>query len=277
MLELEATGLSDAGPHRETNEDTIGYFAAPDALTLERKGYLYAVADGLGGHRAGEVASSAAVATLGAEYYAPSNHSRIEPALKHAVQAANLRIHELTHRHPEYHSMETTLSAIVIAGAQAYVAHVGDTRIYHWREGKLTQLTADHSEAAELARMRVIKAERVRDHPGRSVLTRTLGGRLIPRPDYLRQAVKAGDQFALCSDGLWSEIEDDELANALAAYAPAEACQYLLDLVLARDCSDNVSIQVVKVLNSPAQDSQAAAGRNGWLSTIFQRGGPLSR
>jgi len=277
MLELEATGLSDAGPHRETNEDTIGCFAPQDSLALQRKGYLYVVADGLGGHRAGEVASSAAVATLGAEYYSPSNHSRVEPALKHAVDAANLRIHELTHSHPEYRSMETTLSAIVIAGTQAYIAHIGDTRIYRWRNGQLSQLTADHSEAAELARMRVIKPERVRDHPGRSVLTRTLGGRLIPRPDYLRQAIQPGDQFVLCSDGLWSEIEEAELSDTVAAHAPAEACRQLLDLALSRDCADNVSIQVVKVLNSPAADDQASAGRNGWLSTIFQRGVPLRR
>jgi len=277
MLELDATGLSEAGPHRETNEDTIGSFAPQDSLVLERKGYLYVVADGLGGHRAGEVASSAAVSTLGAEYYSPSNHSRVEPALKHAVQAANLRIHELTHRNPQYQSMETTLSAIVIAGAQAYVAHVGDTRVYHWRAGQLTQLTSDHSEAAELARLRVIKSERVRDHPGRSVLTRTLGSRLIPRPDYLRQAVQSGDQFVLCSDGLWSEIEDAELSELVAAHAPAEACRKLLDLALARDCHDNVSIQVIKVLNSLAASDDAAPGRNGWLSTIFQRGMPLRR
>ena len=108
-LELESSGLTDAGPHREINEDSLGCFAPADALALQRKGYLYVVADGLGGHSAGEVASSSAVARMGEEYYSPSNHTRIEPALRQAVQAANLRIHELTHRHPEYRSMETTL------------------------------------------------------------------------------------------------------------------------------------------------------------------------
>src|SRR5438045_6370625 len=146
MLELEAGGLTDAGPHRETNEDSIGCFVPGDQLALRRKGYLYVVADGLGGHSAGEVASSCAVARLGEEYYSPSNHTRIEPALKQAVQAANLRIHELTNRNPEYQSMETTLSAVAIAGSLAYVAHIGDTRVYHWREGRMTQLTSDHSE-----------------------------------------------------------------------------------------------------------------------------------
>ncbi len=272
MLQLDAFGVSDAGPHREANEDTIGCFAPNDPHVLERKGYLYVVADGLGGHRAGEVASSSAVATLGQEYYAPSNHSRIEPALRQAVQAANLRIHELTHHHPEYRSMETTLSALVVAGVQAYVAHIGDTRIYHWRDGRLVQLTSDHSEAAELVRMRVLHPDKVRDHPGRSILTRTLGGRLIPRPDYQRQAVQVGDQFAICSDGLWSEVEDDELAQVLAEHAPAEACRQLLDLVLQRDCPDNVSLQVIRVVDLPEAPAGAAERRNGWLSSIFQRG-----
>jgi PPM family protein phosphatase len=271
MLELESGGLTEAGPHREVNEDTIGSFAPGDAVAVQRKGYLYVVADGLGGHASGEVASSSAVAKLGEEYYSPSNHTRIEPALRQALQAANMRIHELTHRNPEYRSMETTLSALVIAGPQAYIAHIGDTRVYHWRQGRLNQLTSDHSEAAELVRMRVLKPERVRDHPGRNVLTRTLGSRLIPRPDYVRQPVQPGDQFALCSDGLWSELEDDELAGVLAEHPPERACRELIDRALARDCSDNVSIQVVKVLAIPESD-QPTGSRNGWLSGIFQRG-----
>ena len=269
-LELECGGRTEAGPHRETNEDTIGCFAPPDPLALQRKGYLYVVADGLGGHSAGEVASSSAVARLGEEYYSPSNHTRIEPALRQAVQAANLRIHELTHRHPEYRSMETTLSAVAVAGSQAYIAHIGDTRIYHWREGKLTQLTSDHSEAAELVRLRILKPEKVRDHPGRNTLTRTLGSRLIPRPDYLRQPVLSGDQFVLCTDGLWSEVEDQEIASVVASRSPAEASGTLIQYALERDCGDNVSVQVVRVVSLP--ETGPEPGRNGWLSSIFQRG-----
>ncbi len=269
-LELESCGLTDAGPHRETNEDSIGCFAPADALALQRKGYLYVVADGLGGHNAGEVASASAVARMGEEYFSPSNHTRIEPALRQAVQAANLRIHELVHQHPEYRSMETTLSAVAIAGAQAYVAHIGDTRIYHWRAGSLTQLTSDHSEAAELVRMRILKPERVRDHPGRNTLTRTLGSRLIPRPDYLRRPVQAGDQFVLCTDGLWSGIEDAEIAEIVADAAPAAACRELIDRALTRDCQDNVTVQVIRI--HALDDAPPSPGRNGWLSSIFQRG-----
>jgi protein phosphatase len=167
--------------------------------------------------------------------------------------------------------METTLSAMVIAGAQAYIAHIGDTRVYHWREGRLSQLTADHSEAAELVRMRILKPDRVRDHPGRNTLTRTLGSRLIPRPDYLRQPVLAGDQFVLCSDGLWSELEDEEIATVVSEHSPSEACGVLVERALSRDCLDNVTVQVIRVVGV-GQPSPSPA-RNGWLSSIFQRGG----
>jgi protein phosphatase len=269
-LELEAGGLTDTGLHRETNEDSIGCFAPPDPLALQRKGFLYVVADGLGGHSAGEVASSSAVARFGEEYYSPSNHTRIEPALRQAVQAANLRIHELTYRHPEYRSMETTLSGIAIAGTQAYVVHIGDTRVYHWRDGRLNQLTSDHSEAAELVRMRILQADKARDHPGRNSLTRTLGSRMIPHPDYLRQGVLVGDQFVLCSDGLWSAVEDDEIAGVLAEHTPASACSELIGRALANDCHDNVSVQVIRVVT--LDDAPLPQNRNGWLSSIFQRG-----
>jgi len=118
--------------------------------------------------------------------------------------------------------------------------------------------------------MRILKPERVRDHPGRSTLTRTLGSRLIPRPDYLRQPVVAGDQFVLCSDGLWSEIEDAELGEVLAKHLPAQACRELLERALARDCSDNVSVQVIRV--AAVEPPGPELRRNGWLSGIFQRG-----
>jgi protein phosphatase len=271
VLQVEATGLSEAGPHRETNEDTIGAFVPGDVPGAERKGYLYVVADGLGGHQAGEVASATAVSTVRDEYYAPAAHSRVEPALRQAVQAANLRIHDLAQRHPEYRSMGTTLTALALVGSCAYIAHIGDCRAYHWRAGRLSLLTSDHSEAAELVRMRILKPDKVRDHPGRSVLTRTLGNSLIPRPDFLRQPIADGDRFVLCSDGVWSEIEDAELAEVVACHAPAAACRALLDLVLERGCPDNASVQVVQVL-SVAPIEEPGAARAGWLASVLGRG-----
>jgi protein phosphatase len=272
LLQVDATGLSEAGPHRDINEDSLGAFGPGESTMAERKGYLYVVADGLGGHQAGEVASATAVATLRDEYYSPSSHSRIEPALRQAVNAANLRVHNLAQRNAEYRTMETTLTAVALAGDCAYLVHIGDCRAYHWRGGHLSLLTADHSEAAELVRLRVLKPDKVREHPGRNVLTRTLGSRLIPRPDFLRHPVASGDRLILCSDGLWSEVEDDELASAVADGSPARACRDLMDLVLARGCPDNASIQVVHVLNVTADAVEPGPSRIGWLSGMFGRG-----
>ncbi|MBV9547877.1 MAG: serine/threonine-protein phosphatase [Chloroflexi bacterium] len=269
---MEATGLSEAGPHRTTNEDSLGAFVPDDIPGAERKGYLYVVADGLGGHQAGEVASATAVKTLRDEYYSPSAHSRIEPALRQAVQAANLRVHDLAHRNPEYRSMATTLTAIALVGNCGYLAHIGDSRAYHWRDGRLNVLTSDHSEAAELVRMRILKPEKVRDHPGRNVLTRTLGHALISRPDFLRQPLVAGDRFLLCSDGLWSEVEDTEIAEAMSDHSPVEACHQLMRLVLARGCPDNASLEMIRVLvTAPPEDPGPSP--MGWLSGVLGRGG----
>ncbi len=270
MIEVEAAGLSETGPNRSMNEDSIGSFAPLDPTIRQRKGFLYALADGVGGHQAGEVASSTAVETVVKEYYSPSNHSRVEPALQHAMQTANLRVHDLAQRHLEFRSMATTLTTLVLAGVQAFIAHIGDSRVYHWRRGRLARLTSDHSEAAELVRMRIVSPERLRDHPGRNVLTRTLGGRLIVRPDFLRQIVEPADQFVLCSDGLWSEVGEDEMTEILGAYDPTTACKKLIDLAVARDCADNVSVYVVKVLSVVAEPN-ADQQRSGLLSSVMRR------
>jgi protein phosphatase len=270
MIEVEAAGLSDPGPNRSNNEDTIGAHAPADTLLRERKGFLYALADGLGGHLAGEVASTTAVSTIIDEYYSPSSHSRVEPALRRAVERANLKVFDLAQKDPAYRSMATTLSALALAGAHAYIAHIGDSRVYHWRDGRLAQLTVDHSEVAELVRMRIVKPEDAATHPRRNVLTRSLGDRLIVRPDFLRQPLKEGDQFLQCSDGLWAEVSDEEMAAIVGAHAPGDACRVLLDTALGRACLDNVSVQVVKVV-AVTPDGDTGSRREGWMAGILQR------
>ncbi|MEA2639180.1 MAG: family protein phosphatase [Chloroflexota bacterium] len=270
MIELIAAGLSDVGPVRANNEDCIGSHAPTDPLVGARKGHLFVLADGVGGQNAGEVASATAVETIIAEYYSPSNHTRIEPALKQSVQAANLRIYNLAQRHVEYRQMATTVSVLAVAGAHAYIAHVGDSRIYLWRDGRLTQLTDDHSEVAELVRMRIISRGKMRDHPRRNVLTRALGGRLILRPDFVRQPLQPGDQLIQCTDGLWAEVADEEIAEVLGECEPDLACRRLIQRAVDHGTEDNVSLQVVRVL-ATSDDPQPQNGRSGWLADIFQR------
>ena len=270
MLEVAYAGLTDAGPHRPSNEDRIGLFLPEDPALMDRKGVLCVIADGVGGHEGGEVASATAVETIIKEYYSPSSQSRLEAALRQSVQVANLRVYDFGQGQLELRQMETTATALVLAGDRGYVAHIGDSRVYHFRDGRLAQVTSDHSEVAELVRMRLLSPEAARNHPGRNVLTRTLGGRLIVRPDFLQLPVRAGDQFLLCTDGLWSEVNDDEIAEALTGGEPAASCRALIDMALDRDCVDNVSVQVIKV-KSVAPPSPSARSRDGWLSGVIDR------
>jgi protein phosphatase len=232
-----------------------------DPDVLAGKGALFAVADGLGGHAAGEVASRAALDALVGEYYSPRAPHRVEAAMQQAVQAANLRVYALAHgADPTLHGMQTTLAAVVLAGRHAYVAHAGDSRVYLLRNGEFTQLTADHSEAAELLRLRLITPEQAREHPRRNVLTRTLGHHRLLRPDFARLAVLAGDAFLLCTDGLWGEVEPADLRRA-TQMAPAAACRELVRLACERGGSDNITVQVVRVIEAGAEPQAPRAGR----------------
>lgn len=269
MIEIDCAGVSEQGP-RPTNEDRIGAAVPTDPTVRERKGGLFVVADGLGGHRAGEIASETAVRTVIDDYYAPSSHGRVETALQRAVQAANLRIYDLAQRDSELRAMGTTLVALAVTGTQAYVAHVGDSRVYHWRAGQLILLTNDHSEAAELARLGLVRRDRLADHPGRNALTRSLGTDLIVRPDFIRRPIVAGDRFLLCSDGLWSEVGDGEIAEALT-HPPERACRLLAQLALANGSADNVTAQVVHVAAASGTPVAPASRARRW--PFFARAG----
>ena len=245
---LQASDATHPGLVRQNNEDAVASCIPDDPASLAAKGALFAIADGVGGAAAGEVASRAALDALLAEYYSPRAPHQIEAALRQAMQAANLRVFNLAHgKEAELHGMLTTLTAVALAGQQAYVAHAGDSRAYLCRDGRLTQLTADHSEAAELLRLRLITPEQARNHPRRNVLTRTLGNNLLMRPDFSRHPLQPEDRLLLCTDGLWGEVEHDLLA-AQVALDPEEACRRLLDLACERGGGDNISVHVIRIV-----------------------------
>ncbi len=271
VIRLQSAWRSERGP-RPTNEDAVGSLLPDDDFLRRRKGALYALADGVGGHQAGEVASDLAIRTVIDEYYAPGSHGRIEPALQRAVQAANLRIYERAQREPQLRTMETTFIGLALTEGYAYIAHVGDSRLYRWRAGRLACLTNDHSEVAELVRMRLVKPERLRDHPRRHTLTRTLGGGLIVRPDFIREPVAAEDRYLLCSDGLWSTLEDIELAAALAGTDPEVACEGLVAGALESGADDNVSAVVVHVVEAASSGEPRDEVHRGRWWPLFARG-----
>jgi PPM family protein phosphatase len=270
---LRAAATTHPGLARQNNEDVVVSHVPADSALLGNKGTLFAIADGVGGLAAGEVASRTAADVLLAEYYSPRAPHPVEAALRQAVQAANQRVCALAHgSDPALRSMQTTLTALVLAAGQAFLAHAGDSRVYLLRRGVLTQLTGDHSEAAELLRLRLITPEQARHHPRRSVLTRALGSTPLMRPDFQRLPVEPGDRFLLCTDGLWGEVPPDALLPALDTPEPESAVRRLALLALDAGGSDNVSLEVVHVLD-PGRPTGPPAGRIGRLLATFRGGG----
>jgi len=268
MIVVEAAGLSVTGRVREENEDGFVQLTPSDPLVSERKGSLLAVADGLGGHAAGQVASATALKGLVEAYYAPTSPSRVEPALQRAFQVANLKVHDASRGDELLRSMQTTLSCVALVNTGAFLGHVGDSRVYLHRDGQLSQLTGDHSEAAELIRLRLAKPESLSYHPRRNVLTRTVGSQLFLRPDFQRVQLLAGDVLVLCTDGLWSEVSDDEIAATVASHDVERACERLVDLQLERESADNATVLVARVAEVTPEAEPASEG---WVNRVIGR------
>jgi serine/threonine protein phosphatase PrpC len=235
---LRAAARSDAGPTRTNNEDAV--IARIDHAPGV---HLFAVADGLGGHAAGEVASQIAVDTLAAT----RAHDRPERWLRQGFQAANMAIWDHSHANPDAFNLQSTATAVVVSGGEAVIGHVGDCRLYLVRDGMAEQCTVDHTRAMEMLRLRIITPQQAARHPARSQLTRSLGAELLLHVDIVRRALREGDALVLCSDGLWSEVSREEIAAAASAPSPEVAADELLRVALVRQAADNVSVVVVRV------------------------------
>lgn len=238
-MRLCAGGRSDVGLRRRTNEDRFGEDAGVG---------LYLVADGMGGHTAGQVASALAIdTTLDAVRAGTVGEGSLSERLRRAVAVANSRIFSAAQARPEYTGMGTTLVALLVEGARAAIAHVGDSRAYRVREGRIRQLTDDHSVVGELQRRGAISADAAREHPHRHVLTRAVGVRPEIEPDLSEVGLEPGDVFVLCSDGLTHHVRDEEIAREVAAPGePSEACRRLVELANVRGGEDNVTVLVVR-------------------------------
>ncbi len=226
---------TDKGRVREQNEDSYGYRAN-----------LFVVADGMGGHEAGEVASGIAVETILKAALQPD----IAAALEQAVLQANEAILEETDRHPAYQGMGTTVAVLVLEGSRAYITHVGDSRIYRWSAGsaQLEQLTDDHSLVAELVKNGGLTAAEAQTHPQRNILTRALGTRGLAEMEIKRIPADPGDKFLLCSDGLSGLVQEDELRALIgAAEPPQQIVERLVDLANERGGNDNITAILIEI------------------------------
>ena len=256
-VELEVPGLAfasltDVGRVRKNNEDAIGDPRLLGALVgpparLVARGVLLAVADGMGGHADGEVASRLAVEMLFRSYY--SANDALSEDLRRAVEAANEAVHrsnagraEAPGRH-DSGRMGTTLVAAVLAGDQLHVANVGDSRAYRIHGGVLSQLTLDHSFVAEELRAGVLSEADARVFPYRNIVTRAIGGAEV-QVDLFSAPWLPGDRLLLCSDGLHGVVPDDLVREALLGLPPGDAARALIRIANARGGPDNISVVV---------------------------------
>ncbi len=252
--EVEASLLSDIGCCRETNEDAGRIIRPTGPQVLAEKGTLLIVADGMGGCEGGEIASQLAIQTIGRSYYA--NRSQISAALIDAFTEANDDIHRFSLERPDLKGMGTTCTALVLRDDLAWVAYVGDTRLYLIRNGGIYRMVEDHSAVMELVKQGVVTLQEARRHADRNVILRALGTheRVCVSTWNAPLPIRTWDRFVLCTDGLYDQIEDEEIRNATEAATPAAACCILIALARQRGGGDNITVAVARV--GPLQTAQ---------------------
>jgi serine/threonine protein phosphatase PrpC len=246
MTKVDQAGISDIGLVRGKNEDCLGHHIPDDPAVVAKKGQLFIVADGVGGYGAGDVASQAGVENMIKQYYASAKPP--DKALKSALAHTNLHIFDLAIE-TNHHRMQTTMSALAIVGNAFHIVHVGDTRVYRARRNAgIEQLTTDHSEVAELVRMKILSPDKVRGHERRSIITRSVGAETVVRPAFRSGEVRPGDHFIMMTDGAWEPIEDAEIGEIATSMDSNRACAEIVRLAIERNTRDNLSVQIVHVL-----------------------------
>lgn len=253
-MRLEAYAATDVGPVREHNEDSL-------LIDLEHGVFL--VADGMGGHAAGEVASAMATSTVHAmlvgaadpeETRLVRDHESDDPAdvlrerLRYAMNQASIRIRREADERPETRGMGTTLVVLVIDADQAHLAHVGDSRAYLYRAGRLTRLTRDHTVVQQEIDAGRLTPELARLLPHKHILTQSVGFHGPVEPDTTTRIVEPGDIFLLCSDGLTDPLDDEAVERIVAATPLDMLPQVLVDAALEAGGEDNVTVLVVAAI-----------------------------
>jgi protein phosphatase len=241
-MDLQATGRTDTGRKRKNNEDSL---LLNDSLAL------YVVADGIGGQSGGEVASRIAVQTLleamqGLDRSVSLDQSQAASALAAGFSLANSRIISFAGANAGFEGMGTTMTALFVNGTTAHVAHVGDSRAYLLREGRLAQVTDDHGLVAEQVRAGIVTLEQARRSPYRHIITRALGIGQDLKVDLRAIEAHARDIFLLCTDGLTEMVEDHVIERILDRTPPVQAAGELVDSANGNGGVDNITVVIVR-------------------------------
>jgi protein phosphatase len=244
---VELASKTDVGQVRSANEDSC------DSVDRADGSRLLVVADGMGGHRGGATASQTAVATI-SEVFQQDTSDQSQDMLRRAIEAANARIYSLAQDDPELEGMGTTVVAFLLDPRQrGSVAHVGDSRAYRYRRGRLEPLTIDHSVVAEMHRRGLLSAEEAATHPRRNEILRSVG--VLPEVEVETADVEVspGDRFVLCSDGLSGVVSDEEIAAIVQSKPPEAAVEALVELANERGGPDNITVQILLI---PASEDE---------------------
>jgi protein phosphatase len=249
LLDLDFFQLTDTGRQRDHNEDCLGYFAPQSPEEARSLGWLFALADGVGGQDRGEVASHLAVETLVNGFGAANKNDSLTSVLPKLLQASNAQVYEAAmNTGPAGSSMATTLVACALRYDRAVVAHAGDSRCYLIRQGYAASLTRDHTVSAEQLRLGLISAGDAKDSQTSHILSRSLGSNMFLNVDSSEHQIFPGDMLLQCSDGLHHSLQPEDIARAVSHDAPlSEAAAQLVHLANQRDGSDNISVQLIRV------------------------------
>ncbi len=249
MLDLEFAELSDVGKVRDHNEDYLGHFIPATAEQVRSQGWLLALADGVGGHQQGEVASRTAVETILAQYPRESPNQSHASLLERLVQSANTEVFQMALASGvEGAGMATTIVICAVRFDRATVAHVGDSRCYLVRSGKARLITNDHTVANEQVKLGVLSRAEAAEASTRHVLSRCLGADLFVNVEISEISLLPADVLLLCCDGLHGALDDDFIAHTISHNSDLnEAARQLVEAANQNDGSDNISVQLIRI------------------------------
>jgi protein phosphatase len=236
---------TDRGLVRDHNEDYVLRREPSNWEQEEANGWLYIVADGVGGADAGEIASEYASQQTEAHYMADNGEPHLGKRLVNSMQAANSNLRQLVAERNQNKRMATTMVATAISDKIAYIANVGDSRGYHWRSSSLRQVTKDQSLVAKLVEEGAITEAEAAVHPHRNVILYSIGSEKTPKIDLFEVVLDPGDIIFMCSDGLTRHVSDQEISDILAGEQLETAASHLIQLANQRGGQDNISAAII--------------------------------
>lgn len=255
LLNLDVALRTDVGRKRANNEDNMISIVPQDAQVMGKKGALFVVADGMGGHEKGEVASEMVVNIVNTTYY-KDNDVDIATALIHALKDANEAVYQRAQAAGDRDggTMGSTCIAAVLHDETVYVANVGDSRAYIVRDGHAKQISQDHSWVAEQIRAGTLTEEQARTHENRNIIFRCIGTSPEVEIDVFTEQVQDGDALVLCTDGLSNLVTDEELSTIVEQYGPQESAHHLVERANERGGPDNITAVVVRISLANAEE-----------------------